>query len=110
MDLRNLDLIFFSWQVVHSRVKWVNFLHEYYVAIVITTSSKSDQWPKQAPHPMNMLIIRVNLIDHYVAIFITNKVTKWPWEQAPIGADSVEYACNNTGQVGYVISLSYCYH
>jgi len=46
----------------------------------------------------------------YEAIFITNKVTKWPWEQAPIGADSVEYASNNMGQVGYMISLSYCYH
>ncbi len=68
MDLRNLDIIFLFLTscLFTPRFKWVNFLHDYYdIAIVITASSKSYEWPKQAPHPMNMLVIRVNLIDHY---------------------------------------------
>jgi hypothetical protein len=86
MDLRNLDIIFlFLTSCLFTPVlNGSTFYMITDIAIVITVTSKSDEWPKQAPHPMNMLVIRVNLINHYVAIIITNKVTKWPWEQAPI--------------------------
>ncbi len=41
------------------------------IRVNLTTSSKSDQWPKQAPHPMNMLVIRVNLINHFTKLFLS---------------------------------------
>ncbi len=67
MDLRNLDIIFlFLTSCLFTPVlNGSTFYMITDIAIVITASSKSDEWPKQAPHPMNMLVIRVNLIDHY---------------------------------------------
>ncbi len=61
--------LFLTSCLFHSRVKWVNFLHDYYIAIAIVIATSIvkviNEWPKQAPHPMNMLVIRVNLLNHY---------------------------------------------